>query len=536
MNKLKKKIFLVIFTILPLSILCFIIIFNITSYIEEKRLINNNLLLASDNKKNNSPVNGNPQEKEPPKQEEYIKYMDTIIYTILLTEDNQIKEIINHSNKEINNKELTNILKNITNSKNYSHKKIGFLYKDKYAYTFTKGNNLTIIDNTKTVLKLRRTLNISIFLYFIINLIIIIITKQITKWLTLPVETTFNKQKQFIADASHELKTPLSVIIASSEAMEKDKSFKWLNNIKEESGRMNNLISDLLDLASNEREDYPKLEEGNLSKIIELSVLTFEGLAYENNIKVKYNIRENIKIKMNENQIRQLIEILLDNAIKYANKQSPITVKQATLASKASDGVIIEGKNTITLEEVTLNDNNTKLNGKSTTYKNIFIYQSMSGDAEEGTASFTAKNSQITTNKGDTIYVTNTKAIITLENNRLINNDETGAFLRAQSDSLGNTNNNGGIVELTLNNQEIKGNIIIEKISTLDMELKNHSIFLEAINQENTAKNITLTISKDSKITLTADSYINTLNDEDQTFSKINFNGYKLYVNNKAIN
>lgn len=215
-----------------------------------------------------------------------------------------IEELIARVNillKEINNKELTNILKNITNSKNYSHKKIGFLYKNKYAYTFTKGNNLTIIDNTKTVLKLRRTLNISIFLYFIINLIIIIITKQITKWLTLPVETTFNKQKQFIADASHELKTPLSVIIASSEAMEKDKSFKWLNNIKEESGRMNNLISDLLDLASNEREDYPKLEEGNLSKIIELSVLTFEGLAYKNNIKVKYNIQENIKIKMNEN-------------------------------------------------------------------------------------------------------------------------------------------------------------------------------------------------------------------------------------------
>lgn len=68
------------------------------------------------------------------------------------------------------------------------------------------------------------------------------------------------------------------------------------------------------------------------------------------------------------------------------------------------------------------------------------------------------------------------------------------------------------------------------------MELKNHSIFLGAINQENTAKNITLTISKDSKITLTADRYINTLNDEDQTFSNINFNGYKLYVNNKAIN
>ena len=81
-----------------------------------------------------------------------------------------------------------------------------------------------------------------------------------------------------------------------------------------------------------------------------------------------------------------------------------ITVKNATLISKASEGLIIEGKNKITIENVKLTDTNNTLNGQSTTYKNIFIYQSMSGDADTGTAEFFAKDSTITTNKGDSIY------------------------------------------------------------------------------------------------------------------------------------
>ena len=110
-----------------------------------------------------------------------------------------------------------------------------------------------------------------------------------------------------------------------------------------------------------------------------------------------------------------------------------VTVNNATLISTKSEGAVVEGKKSITLNNVNLTDTNTTLNGNSETYKNIFIYQSMSGDADEGTASFTAKDSTITTNKGDTIFVTNTKATISLTNNKIINNDSTGAFLRIQS-------------------------------------------------------------------------------------------------------
>ena len=165
-----------------------------------------------------------------------------------------------------------------------------------------------------------------------------------------------------------------------------------------------------------------------------------------------------------------------------------VTVNNATLISTKSEGAVVEGKKSITLNNVNLTDTNTTLNGNSETYKNIFIYQSMSGDADEGTASFTAKDSTITTNKGDTIFVTNTKATISLTNNKIINNDSTGAFLRIQSGKWGRSGSNGGDVTLNVNNQTINGNIFVDNISTLNMKLTNGSNYTGKINGNNTAK------------------------------------------------
>ena len=213
-----------------------------------------------------------------------------------------------------------------------------------------------------------------------------------------------------------------------------------------------------------------------------------------------------------------------------------ITVKNATLKATASEGVVIEGKNSVTLDNVTLVDANNKLNGQSTTYKNIFLYQSMSGDADTGVAVFKASNSKITTNKGDTLYVTNTKATIILENNTIVNNDTTGNFLRVQKDSWGNSGFNGGDVTLNLTKQKVAGNIVVDSISTLSMSLTNSSSYEGTINKDNGAKMISLTLNKTSKLKLTGDSYITSLNNEDSSNSNIDFNGYKLYVNGALIN
>lgn len=213
-----------------------------------------------------------------------------------------------------------------------------------------------------------------------------------------------------------------------------------------------------------------------------------------------------------------------------------VTVKNSKLIATASEGIIIEGKNSVTISNCDLTDSNTKLNGLSTSYKNIFLYQSMSGDADTGNSEFTATNSTITTNNGDSFYVTNTSSIINLTNNTIINNSAEGNFLRAKADAWGNEGSNGGDVTLTLNNQKAIGNIVIDSVSKLNMSIEANSYYEGTMNGDNTAKNITLKLDGTSSIKLTGNSYVTSLETDDTTYSNIDFNGYKLYVNGVAIN
>ncbi len=212
-----------------------------------------------------------------------------------------------------------------------------------------------------------------------------------------------------------------------------------------------------------------------------------------------------------------------------------IKVDSANLISTKSEGVVVEGKNSVTLNNVNLTDTNTSLNGNSETYKNIFLYQSMSGDAESGNSSFTANNSNITTNKGDTFFVTNTKSTISLENNNFVNNDSTGGFLRIQSGKWGNSGENGGDVTLNTSNQKIEGNVYVDNISSLEMNLTKGSSYLGAINENNTAKTLSLTLDSSSLLTLTGDTYLTSLKNDALDNSNIDLNGHKLYVNGKTL-
>ncbi len=212
-----------------------------------------------------------------------------------------------------------------------------------------------------------------------------------------------------------------------------------------------------------------------------------------------------------------------------------ITVSNAELNAEVAEGIVIEGKNSVTIENCNLTDSNTKLNGQSTTYKNIFLYQSMSGDAADGDTEFTATDCTITTNNGDSFYVTNTTAIINLTNNTIVNNDSDGNLLRAQADSWGNSGSNGGEVILNATNQELLGNIVIDDISTLEMTLESGSYFEGIINGDNTAESIELVLDESSSIKLTGDSYVTSLVDSDSSYSNIDLNGYTLYVNGVAL-
>lgn len=329
-KKLSNKIFYTLVLILSISILTVVGIFNIQNYFEQKKSINNslNVSMTKKDRKVIPPIKKDvATHNTEDMQNRNIKFMDLVIYTILLDDNNKILEVINHSNNETSSEKINSIARRILSNKNIKDRYIGNLYLSDYSYVYSKGNTLIILDNSKIKSSLLQSLEVSLLIFIILEILVIVLSRYLTVWIIKPVKESFAKQKQFIADASHELKTPLSVIVASSEAIDiTNQNSKWLKNIEYEANRMNLLISKLLDLAKSERMEEIVLVNNNLSKTIELSLLTFEGRAFEKDIKLSYEIEDNINILMDEDSIKELVEILLDNAIKHSKKNGNIKV------------------------------------------------------------------------------------------------------------------------------------------------------------------------------------------------------------------
>ncbi|MCR4847086.1 MAG: hypothetical protein K5865_10135 [Eubacterium sp.] len=205
-----------------------------------------------------------------------------------------------------------------------------------------------------------------------------------------------------------------------------------------------------------------------------------------------------------------------------------ITVNDATLTSTASQGVVVEGQNSVTLKNVDLTaDNNTKNSDKSDYYQAVMIYQSMSGDADEGTASFTMEGGSLTNKNGDVFFVNNTEATINLTDVEITNEDKDGVFLRAEAAGWGTEGENGGNVTLNASDQTIDGDIVVDEVSSLDMNLSDGSTFNGSINPDGEEGEVNVTISSDSTWNLTDTSYIDSLSGD----GTINLNGYELYIN-----
>ena len=211
---------------------------------------------------------------------------------------------------------------------------------------------------------------------------------------------------------------------------------------------------------------------------------------------------------------------------------SPVIYSTGNITANNVNGVannseigVVEGKNAITLT-----------NSNVTGYKDngFMLYQSFSGDAESGIAHLKAENNTLTTHStGAFIYVNNTTAEVDLSNNA-ISMPNTTTLVKAAADSRwGKTGENGGHLTLRAANQALSGNIVADSISTIALDMTNGSSLVGAINTDNTAKEATVKLSKDSTWTLTGDSYVKSLTNEDTTGNNIHLNGYKLVVANK---
>ena len=214
-----------------------------------------------------------------------------------------------------------------------------------------------------------------------------------------------------------------------------------------------------------------------------------------------------------------------------------ITVKNANLKAENSEALVIEGQNSITLENTKVEGNMSDDKGSSsdTNVHNVMIYQSMSGDAEVGKSVFNMKEGILTNNNGDLIYVTNTTSEITLENVKIENNDQDGRLLAVlgndASHGWGTAGSNGGNVTLKAKDQKLDGKIEVDTISTLNLTLSGSTEFNGTVNivdnlenGESVENNAEVTIEEDAVWNLTGDVKISKLNNK----GKINFNGYKI--------
>lgn len=194
------------------------------------------------------------------------------------------------------------------------------------------------------------------------------------------------------------------------------------------------------------------------------------------------------------------------------------------VANKSEIGVV-EGKNSITLT----NSNVTGYHDNG-----FMLYQSFSGDAESGIARLKAENNTLTTHgTGAFIYVNNTTAEADLTGNTILMPNTTTLVKAAADSRWGKDGENGGHLTLRASNQELSGNIVADSISTIAIDMANGSSLIGAINTDNTAKDVKLKLSKDSTWTLTGDSYVKSLTNEDTTGGNIHLNGYKLIVADK---
>lgn len=215
-----------------------------------------------------------------------------------------------------------------------------------------------------------------------------------------------------------------------------------------------------------------------------------------------------------------------------------ITVSNATLTANDSEAVVVEGFNSVTLNNSSLTGNMTGMTGNSGSENihNVMLYQSMSGDAQTGTSSFTMTGGSLTAKKGDMFYVTNTTSVISLNGVTLNPADGTYILLVSGNDGArgwGTAGSNGGKATLNLTRQTLSGDISVDAISTLAMNIADSSTFTGSINKDGTqASSLSVKLDQASTWKLTADSHITAF---DGSLDNVDTNGFKLYVNGTAV-
>jgi signal transduction histidine kinase len=251
-------------------------------------------------------------------------------YTVAMTYDGKLLEINNPQQTVYSEEELEGFARDVLADDKVTGVKNNLIYytMDKGGYMLVSFKDNTIIQESMGTL-FRYTLIFGGLAIVALFFLAIYLARQIVK----PLEESYQKQKQFISDAGHELKTPISIVSTNAELLARELGDnKWLANIQYENERMGLLVSQLLELSRIEHV-LPQREPIDFSHLVNGEALPFESVAYENGLILNCSVMDNIVLEGNSVQLKQLVSILLDNAIRYGNSG-----KDVQLILKAEDG------------------------------------------------------------------------------------------------------------------------------------------------------------------------------------------------------
>ena len=262
-------------------------------------------------------------------------------YTVAFSYDGNVIEIKNEPPTIHSDDDLVDLAEKviISGEEKGTENNLSFYMMDKSGYVLVTFMDNTIV-NENAITLFRYTLifgGCALVVFFFLS-------RFLAEKIVNPLEEGYKKQKQFISDAGHELKTPVSVVSANAELLERELGEnQWLKNIQYENERMGVLVSQLLDLARTENVT-PQMEFIDFSHLVSGEALPFESVAFEKGLELKTDISDNIKVTGNTTQLKQLVSILLDNAIKHTNEKSDVFCKLTKENNFAKISVINKGE------------------------------------------------------------------------------------------------------------------------------------------------------------------------------------------------
>ncbi len=255
-----------------------------------------------------------PQEGAPP-LDERPDYQLSTFYSVAISNDGTVLAVDDGGRGVYDQDELAQIAKELLEKNRAAGKKgnLRYLISDKGDYTLVAFMDNTVTDSSLHML-LRNVLVIGGLALLALFFISLFLSKRIIR----PLEENDRAQKQFISDAGHELKTPVSVISANAEMLAREVGDnEWLSNIQYENDRMGELVHQLLDLSRAENADIP-MEQVDFSRVVTGEVLAFESLAFDQGRTIQSNVEEGLIAAGRKDQLTQLVSVLIDNAIRHS--------------------------------------------------------------------------------------------------------------------------------------------------------------------------------------------------------------------------